>query len=843
MSLPCIILTLGCLCSWAGGVNSAAAQVAEKPAKTDKMVRVTYPVADLIKQEVLAETLMRFIANAVAPKSWEQAGGDGTMQYFPFGTAIVVYQPQPVQEEVARFLTDLRRMIAALEGSLDAQVAAKPAKTDKIVRVTYPISGLIVPILDHTCFEQRKPAEGTKTPTRDELAEELKDRITRTIAKTSWECFGGNGNIQYFPFGMAVVVNQTKEVQEEVALLLAKAHRARDVQIGLQVRVVRVAAKTAARIRRDGKKQGQPLRAESENAKVGASPFTVDDKHLVALLEMVQGDRSAHIITAPMLTLFDGQLGNINAMSNHHGIRFDARGVVAPDRTSIRLSLDFEFAMKVGSTSARRAIRSADTFVVPADRSLVWFLGEVGDTHLFVIATPHVVMVVEEEKIFLSELQPTPVGDDTNQKMARMIVKDGFLFLEKANDLEKAKHCAVAAKGLKVTFAAGERSPDDLLREIQRRQDRAAKPPLGGTEEQAIPEPKKQPSAKQKVIEYRLRQPINFHFKEMPLKVAVQNLTTLAGIPIVLDTKALRDARIDQDSPITFHAPNFDMKAALKLMLGGLDLAYLIENDVLIITTAENASPMASKTYNVGALMKIMTLVEGDAKAESLKDLIHDTVATKTWESMGGRGNIQYFPLEKKLVINQYNEVHEEIDLLLECLRRLYYPSVDVETRIVQTSAGTATQLRKFLAKQGKSIEVVESEKSRALASIDEEQVVELLKVVQDDRMATVTQFAELTLLNGQTGGCNQPTFSKWRTDIQTVVSPDRRSVRLKVNLEHRATDESRSVERLTKASKTVSVPDGRTLVWDLGERAGRQHVFVLVMPRIRTHEQSSASP
>jgi hypothetical protein len=118
MSFRALFITACCLVlSWAIGVNSAPAQPA---AKADKMVRVTYPVADLVvpipgspgpdKSEVLAEKLMQVIARSVAKNSWEQVGGEGTLQYFPMGMALVIHQRQSVHEEIARLLADLRRL-------------------------------------------------------------------------------------------------------------------------------------------------------------------------------------------------------------------------------------------------------------------------------------------------------------------------------------------------------------------------------------------------------------------------------------------------------------------------------------------------------------------------------------------------------------------------------------------------------------------------------------------------------------------------------------------------------------------------------------------------------------
>ena len=60
--------------------------------------------------------------------------------------------------------------------------------------------------------------------------------------------------------------------------------------------------------------------------------------------------------------------------------------------------------------------------------------------------------------------------------MARQMLKDGFLFMEKTNELDKAQLIAMEVKKLNVTFGPNEPTPDILLHEIQRRKGGAVRP-------------------------------------------------------------------------------------------------------------------------------------------------------------------------------------------------------------------------------------------------------------------------------------------------------------------------------------------------------------------------------
>src|SRR5688572_5573404 len=78
-----------------------------------------------------------------------------------------------------------------------------------LVAVTYNVADLVVPI----------GAGDPKAPGTKE--KELMSLVRGTVAPASWEEKGGPGRIDYHAIGMALVVRQTRPVQQEVAELLA----------------------------------------------------------------------------------------------------------------------------------------------------------------------------------------------------------------------------------------------------------------------------------------------------------------------------------------------------------------------------------------------------------------------------------------------------------------------------------------------------------------------------------------------------------------------------------------------------------------------------------------------
>jgi type II secretory pathway component GspD/PulD (secretin) len=78
------------------------------------------------------------------------------------------------------------------------------------------------------------------TPVSNTIEKNLMDLIKTTIAPESWADMGGKGTIQYYPLGLGLVVNQTQDVQEQVADLLEALRRLQDLEVAIEIRLVSV---------------------------------------------------------------------------------------------------------------------------------------------------------------------------------------------------------------------------------------------------------------------------------------------------------------------------------------------------------------------------------------------------------------------------------------------------------------------------------------------------------------------------------------------------------------------------------------------------------------------------
>jgi hypothetical protein len=113
------------------------------------------------------------------------------------------------------------------------------------------------------------------------------------------------------------------------------------------------------------------------------------------------------------------------------------------------------------------------------------------------------------------------------------------------------------------------------------------------------------PGSNEKKIYDSLDKPVeNLDFSETPLRDVIAQIQDSQGIPVQIDAKALEDAGLDLEAPITRNVSGISLRSALRLLLGDLDLTYLIKDEVLLITTKDKAAEnLVVKVYPVADLV------------------------------------------------------------------------------------------------------------------------------------------------------------------------------------------------------------------------------------------------
>ncbi len=170
-------------------------------------------------------------------------------------------------------------------------------------------------------------------------------------------------------------------------------------------------------------------------------------------------------------------------------------------------------------------------------------------------------------------------------------------------------------------------------------------------------------------IRKALGEKTTFEFVEKPLQDVVEFIAKKHGIQIVLDTKGLEDAGLGPDVPITRTLHNISLRSALKLTLRNLDLTWVIDDEVLQITTVDEAgNRLKPRVYDVTDLV---AAEEGGADYDSLIDMITTIIAPTTWDDVGGPGSIAPFPAKPAhaIVIAQTSEIQDQIAQFLSDVR------------------------------------------------------------------------------------------------------------------------------------------------------------------------------
>ncbi|MCE9529417.1 MAG: hypothetical protein K8R36_25490 [Planctomycetales bacterium] len=211
-----------------------------------------------------------------------------------------------------------------------------------------------------------------------------------------------------------------------------------------------------------------------------------------------------------------------------------------------------------------------------------------------------------------------------------------------------------------------------------------------------------QPPGTEATLEERLEAKGTFHAEEVPLKEFVEALGSALDKSVVLATKKLEEAAINTETPVTFRLRNVKVQTALRIILGELGLMYLTYDDVLMITTPEDAgSQLVTRVYDCRDLMKLPSPVrrgtrtqqssqqsaigtsdlpakptdkkeavgpDGGYEMSDLMQAIAGTISPDTWDDVGGPGSMSDF--KGLLTISTSQEVHEQTEKLLNMLHK-----------------------------------------------------------------------------------------------------------------------------------------------------------------------------
>ncbi len=106
-------------------------------------------------------------------------------------------------------------------------------------------------------------------------------------------------------------------------------------------------------------------------------------------------------------------------------------------------------------------------------------------------------------------------------------------------------------------------------------------------------------------IQHKLKTPVLLNFRDTPLSEVLDHLAKLASVNLHLDQKGLEEEGVSSDTPVTIDLTHeISLKSALNLILEPKHLSYVIQNEVLKITSEQlRDGAVYQRTYQVADLV------------------------------------------------------------------------------------------------------------------------------------------------------------------------------------------------------------------------------------------------
>ena len=170
------------------------------------------------------------------------------------------------------------------------------------------------------------------------------------------------------------------------------------------------------------------------------------------------------------------------------------------------------------------------------------------------------------------------------------------------------------------------------------------------------------------LIEQTLGARGKWDYADKPLDELMRDVGRRFSINIWIDKESLSSDAVATDTQVTLVLPDASLAAGLNLILDPLLLTYVIEDEVLKITTQVKADEkMRTRVYPV---LDLLDVIDGVHDYSTLMMAIQGTTSGKWERTDGESGDMMPIPNARSLVIRQTQRVHREIEGLLTALRK-----------------------------------------------------------------------------------------------------------------------------------------------------------------------------
>jgi hypothetical protein len=166
-----------------------------------------------------------------------------------------------------------------------------------------------------------------------------------------------------------------------------------------------------------------------------------------------------------------------------------------------------------------------------------------------------------------------------------------------------------------------------------------------------------QMTPKERTILRTLDSSMSLDLKRAGFESVIDYLRTKTGLPILLDSEALKQADVTYESTVSVTLKDASVRLVLKKILGDLGLTYVIRNEtVMVVTPGMAKQMMVTRAYYIRDLLPAGYPFLSALQAGALIDMIQSTVQPQSWKANGGDGTIDYDPVRRALIVKQSAE-------------------------------------------------------------------------------------------------------------------------------------------------------------------------------------------
>lgn len=169
---------------------------------------------------------------------------------------------------------------------------------------------------------------------------------------------------------------------------------------------------------------------------------------------------------------------------------------------------------------------------------------------------------------------------------------------------------------------------------------------------------------------------IEVAFVDTPLKQAIGKIQNLLDVNVVIDSMGLEEAGVQLSHPISLVLNGVSARSIFRLMLEPLNLAIVVDNEVIKITSLQRSKgELSVVSYPLEGVLQSVTWPGGGSEREllamcqNLARIIVATIEPNSWEEVGGTASVRVHELTHSLVVRQTRDVHDEIAGLLDKIR------------------------------------------------------------------------------------------------------------------------------------------------------------------------------